>query len=190
LNRTPAARRHHFRQTKVENFRVTALGDKNVRWLDVAVDDALRVSGIERVGNLDRQTKQNIRLYGSAGDPMFQRNPVKKLHNKEWMAMLLSDLMEGADIGVIECRSRLGFALEPRQGLSVLGDVIGQKLQHYKSVESYVLGLVDNTHSAATRAFRRSCNARWFGRSFGKLSGFQVASSYGRGIPPSTARKG
>jgi hypothetical protein len=34
--------------------------------------------------------------------------------------------------------------------LSVFNDVIGQKLQGDKSVEGYVLGLIDDTHAAAT----------------------------------------
>jgi hypothetical protein len=35
--------------------------------------------------------------------------------------------------------------------LSVFNDVIGQKLQGDKSVEGYVLGLIDDTHAATTK---------------------------------------
>src|SRR5713101_4368211 len=115
------------------------------------MDYAFRVGGIKRVGNLNRQTEQNIGLYGFAGDTMLQRHPVEKLHDKKWMAILLPDLMDGADIGMIECRRRLGLALEAGQGLRVFGDVIGQKLQGHKSVEGHVLGLVDHAHAAAAQ---------------------------------------
>ena len=50
-----AASRHHFCQSEVENLGVAALSDENVGWLDVAVDDAFGVSGVERVGDLDGQ---------------------------------------------------------------------------------------------------------------------------------------
>jgi hypothetical protein len=43
----------------------------------------------------------------------------------------------------------LSFSLETSQGLAVLGYFFGQKLQRDKSVEDYVLSLVDNTHAAA-----------------------------------------
>ena len=54
---------------------------------------------------------------------------------------------------MIEGRRRLRLPLEPCQGLSVFDDVIGQKLQGDKSVEGYVLGLVDDTHAATTKLF-------------------------------------
>ena len=40
-----------FRQPEIENLGVPALGHKNIRGLDVAMDDALRVRRIERVGD-------------------------------------------------------------------------------------------------------------------------------------------
>jgi hypothetical protein len=39
-----------FCQTKIENLGVTALADKNVGWVDVAMNDAFRVSGVKSVG--------------------------------------------------------------------------------------------------------------------------------------------
>ena len=60
------------------------------------------------------------------------------------MAVLLPDLIDRADVGMVEGRSSLSFSLETSQGLGVLGDVIGQKLQGDKPVQGYVLGLVDN----------------------------------------------
>ena len=44
---------------------------------------------------------------------------------------------------------RLGFALEARQRLRVLGDIIGQELQGDEAIELGVFGLVDHTHAAA-----------------------------------------
>ena len=130
---------------------MSALGDKDVRGFDVAVDDAFRVGGVERVGNLDRQPEQNIGFDRSAGDAMLQRHPVEKFHDQKGMAICLPDLMDGADIGMVQRRGRLRLPLEAGQGLSVFGDVNGQKLQGYKSVEGCVLGLVDNPHAAATQ---------------------------------------
>ena len=45
-------------QSEIENLGVPALGDENVRGLDVAVDDAFGVRGVERIGNLDGEREQ------------------------------------------------------------------------------------------------------------------------------------
>ena len=52
-----AAFETYFGEAEVENFGVAALGDENIRRLDVAVDDALGVRGIERVGNFDGEVR-------------------------------------------------------------------------------------------------------------------------------------
>ncbi len=51
---------------------MATLGDKNVRRLDIAVNDPLRVRGIQRVSDLNRQAEQNICLDRSARDAIFQ----------------------------------------------------------------------------------------------------------------------
>jgi hypothetical protein len=61
---------------------VSALGDEDVRRLDVAMNDSFGMSGVERVGNLNRQIEQNIGLDGFSGDAMLQRHAVQKLHHK------------------------------------------------------------------------------------------------------------
>ena len=42
-------------ESEIQDLRVTAFGDKNIRRLDVAMHNPLRVSRIQRVGNLDPQ---------------------------------------------------------------------------------------------------------------------------------------
>jgi hypothetical protein len=47
----------------------------------------------------------------------------------------------------------LSFALEASQRLGVFGYFFGQKLKRDKSVESYILSLVDDAHAAAPEPF-------------------------------------
>src|SRR6202044_3665167 len=56
-----------FRQAEVQNFRLAAIGQKNVRGLDVAVNDVFGVRGIQRVGGLDRGIEQRIEGQRAAG---------------------------------------------------------------------------------------------------------------------------
>jgi len=54
---------------------VSALGHEDVRGFDIPVDDAGSVSGIECVGDLNRQTEQNIGVDGLSGERYFSVTP-------------------------------------------------------------------------------------------------------------------
>ncbi len=47
-----------FGQAEIENFGVAAFGDKNIGGLDVPVNDAVGVSGIQSIGNFHGQSEQ------------------------------------------------------------------------------------------------------------------------------------
>ena len=51
-----------FGQSEVENLGMPALGDEDVRGLDVAMNDAFGVRGIQRVGNLDGQVESSVSI--------------------------------------------------------------------------------------------------------------------------------
>ena len=82
---------------------------------------------------------------------MLQRHPVQKLHDDERLAVLLADVINRADVGMVQGGSCLGLAPETLQSVAVLGYIFGQELQAYKTVESAVLGLVHHTHPAAAQ---------------------------------------
>jgi hypothetical protein len=62
---------------------------------------------------------------------------------------VLVDVVDGADAGVIELGGRLRLALEPLQGVRVLGQLLRQELERYLAPEARVFRLVDDTHAAA-----------------------------------------
>ena len=99
--RTLAACQTDFRQPEIQDLRVPTFGHENVRGLDVAVDDACSVSGVERVGDVNRQTEQNIGVDGLSGDAVLQRHPVQKLHGDERLLTTLADVVNRADVGVV-----------------------------------------------------------------------------------------
>jgi hypothetical protein len=57
-----------FCQTKIENLRMTALGDEDVGGLDVPVDDALGVCCVKCVGDRDCDVQELFQLHRSASD--------------------------------------------------------------------------------------------------------------------------
>ena len=55
-------------------------------------------------------------LDGAAGDAMLQRYAVQKLHDDEGLAVCVVDFVDGADVGMIQRRGGLRFALESGPG--------------------------------------------------------------------------
>src|SRR5713101_3379819 len=73
---------------------------------------------------------------------------MQKLHDDERLPGLLADFVNRADVGVIQCRGGLGFALETGEGLGISCDLIGQELQGHEAVQFHILGLVHHAHPA------------------------------------------
>jgi hypothetical protein len=82
---------------------------------------------------------------------VLQRHPVQKLHGDEGLSVLVVDLINRADVGMVQCRRGLSFPLKAGQGLRIFGNLVRQELQGDEAVQLYVLGLVDHTHPAAAK---------------------------------------
>src|SRR5437867_5238134 len=82
---------------------------------------------------------------------MFQRHAVQKLHRDESLASLLPNVIDRADIRMIQCGCGLRLALETGQGLSVSGNLLRQELQGHETMEPDIFGLVNDTHAATAQ---------------------------------------
>ena len=132
---------------------MTAFGDKDVGGLDVAVNDAFGVSRVEGVGNFDGQGKNLAGLHRTARDAVLQGYAIQKLHGDEGLAVLLADIVNRTDVGVIQSGGGLGFALKTAERLGIASDFVGKEFQSDEAVQAGVLSLVNHAHAAATELF-------------------------------------
>ena len=70
-------------------------------------------------------------------------------HGDEHAAVLaFSDLVDGADVGVVEDRGGLGLVDEALAGLGVVRELGREELERDGAAELEIVGLVDDAHSA------------------------------------------
>ena len=91
-----------LRQAEIQNLRLAASGDNNVRRLDVTVNDPLLVSRIERIGNLYGKIQQVLDAQRLGANPVLERLAFQILHGDERLAAGFINLVNGANIRMAE----------------------------------------------------------------------------------------
>src|SRR5208282_2168730 len=136
-----------FSQPEIQNLRLTSTRDENVCGLDVPMDDTLRVSRIECVGDLDAHIKHRLDLHRLASNPVPERLPLQQFHCDEGSPICLVNLVDRANVRVIQRGRSLGFPLEAAESLCIVGEVIGKELQCDVATEFQVFRFVHHTHA-------------------------------------------
>jgi hypothetical protein len=127
---------------------VAVLRDEDVCRLNVAMNNSLCVRSVEGIRNLDSEEEQRVDVHWPVADQVLQSLAVKELHSNEGLAIFFANVMNRADVGMIQRRGRLRLALKAGQRLRVSGDFIRQELQRHETMQPSVLSLVHHTHPA------------------------------------------
>ncbi len=112
------------------------------------MDDPLGVRGGERVGDLDRELDRGLDLHRFAADVLLERPALQQLHDDEPPPLPLADVVDRADVRVVERRGGARLAQVAVDGFRVLGALLGNELQRDVAMEASVLGLPDDAHPA------------------------------------------
>src|ERR1017187_7616542 len=86
-------------------------------------------------------------FHGTPADAVLQHHPIQKLHGDERLPILLANVVDGTDVGVVQCGCGLGFALKAGECLRVAGNAFGQEFESDKPMKPRVLGLIHNAHA-------------------------------------------
>ena len=66
------------------------------------MDNALGVCGIQSIGNLNPQIQDFIWWHGTALDAVFQGLAFQKLHHNEGLTLVIADVVNDTDVGVVQ----------------------------------------------------------------------------------------
>ena len=120
--------------------------------------NAFGMRGLERLGDLDPESDQFFDANGPLGDPVLERRAVEILHDNARATVLLADVMNGADVRMVQRGRRTRLPLEPAERVRIPRDGLGEKLERDEPVQADVLGLVHHAHPA-TRPPSRRCGS-------------------------------
>jgi hypothetical protein len=109
------------------------------------------VRGVECVGDLQAQVQDLLGAEPPRRDAVLQRLPMQALHDDEGAPLVLADVVDGADVGMIQGRGGLRLTLEALAGGRVVEVGLGEELQSDAAVKPSVLGLVDHAHAPAAQ---------------------------------------
>jgi hypothetical protein len=129
---------------------MASLSEENVRWFDVSVNDPFGVSGLQCIGNLHPHPNYLLIWERFADNGVFQRLAFEHLHNDEWAAVVLVNVVNRADVGMIQSRGGTRLSLQLLDGRAVEWQFLWQKLECDKAAEFQVFGLVNHSHASAT----------------------------------------
>ena len=128
---------------------MTARADENVRRFDVAVDDIRGMGGVQCVSDLDPEPQHRLESEWTGGESVLQRRALQILHGDERSSVLLADVVDRADVRMVERRCGPGFALKAAQGLGITRQIFGDELERNGTVKPRIFGFVHHAHPAA-----------------------------------------
>ena len=90
------------------------------------MDYTFGVRGVQCIGHFDGQSQQIAHLHWLSAHAVLQRDAVEIFHGNEAIAVFFTDVVDRADVGMVQSGSRFGFATEPFDGGCVVGQVFGE----------------------------------------------------------------
>src|SRR5580658_7292933 len=113
------------------------------------MNDALLVRRIQRLGDLYCQVQQLVASKRTRFDGMLQRLSVQKLHRDEGSPGLLADVVNRANVAMVQRAGGPSLTLESDNRSYIRGEILRQELQRYQPSEPGIARLIDDAHAPA-----------------------------------------
>ena len=106
------------------------------------------MGGVERVGDLDCQCDHLLKRERAPLQARAERLPLEELHDEVRNPVRLADVVDRADVRVVEGRGGLRLPREPRADRRIGEPVPANELERDRSLEAHVGRAEDFAHSA------------------------------------------
>ena len=134
---------HRLRKTEVQDLDQAVVRHHQIVGLQIAVDDTRSVGLAEPVADLGGNGDRLRDGERAVLEERPQRSPLDELHRDIGGALVLGDVVNGDDVGMVQSRRAAGFTLESLQALGVGGEIAGKNLDGNVPAELSVPGPVN-----------------------------------------------
>ena len=138
-----------FGEAKIEKLGA-AFGEHDVAGFEVTMHDTVAVRSLEAVSDFGANAEEQIEREGRFLEAVGESFALEMFHDEVADAVLLANVVEMADIGMIEGRDGAGFAFETFASFGFFGKMRGKNFDGDFAVEAGVEGAVDFAHAAGT----------------------------------------
>jgi len=121
--------------------------------MDLAMDDAFAMRGIERVGDLDAERENHLQLGRPRDEEVLEGDAFQEFHGDKAASVVLPDFVNGADVGMVQSRGGTRLPAEALQGEGVPGELVGKEFEGDEAAQFLVLRLIDHSHAATAKSF-------------------------------------
>jgi hypothetical protein len=150
--RSPGQRWRSCRQSEIEQLGA-GFRQHDVAGLQVPMRHAVAVRLVEGAGNLGPVLKHLRHWQRPLFQPRRQRLSFQVFHDNKINAVLPADVVQRADVGMIQAGDGFGLALETLPACRIVGEMRRKNLDGNSAVQARIPRLIDFAHPA--RAERR-----------------------------------
>ena len=120
------------------------------------MDDAFRLRRIQRVRHFDSEGENRLQRQGHAADPVLEGDSLEQLHRDEGMAVRFINVMNGADVGMVERGRCLCLTPEALEHSLIASDSFRQKLEGDEAAKLRIFSSEHDAHPAAAQFFQNA----------------------------------
>ncbi len=138
-------------EAEVDDLGAAGSSDEDVSGLDVAMDDALVMRGIEGIGDLDAEVEHSVEPEALMEDAAVEGVALKQLHGNEVATLFPAHGINSADIGVIQRGGGARLKEKTIERGGVAGEGVRKEFKRDTAMQVEVFSLIDHPHAAGTK---------------------------------------
>ena len=105
--------------------------------------------GAQPVGRIDTDLQDPWQLQPAGRYQVLERRPLEEFHDDERAPVVLADIVDSADVGMVQSGRGQRLASKSTEGLGIFRQLVREQFERHKTMEPRVFRLVDDTHPAA-----------------------------------------